>query len=144
MASRAEESGGPTPSVGKGSSRGGGRTEQVGGDRPSGGVKTDREGAERLLQMYLQVVKERIERFQYYPPIARRMGWEGEAVLQFRIGSDGRVGAIRLVRSSSSPYLDRTAREIVKSASPFPPPPPALVRNSPLIIKIPIRFILEE
>jgi protein TonB len=45
---------------------------------------------------------------------ARRMGAQGEVLLDVRVGVDGRVTDVRLKRSSGSDLLDRTAIETVR------------------------------
>ncbi|WP_297527651.1 energy transducer TonB [Thiohalobacter sp.] len=46
-----------------------------------------------------------------YPPLARRLGWEGDVVLGFRLHADGRIDDIRITRPSGHRLLDRSARE---------------------------------
>ena len=49
-----------------------------------------------------------------YPPMARRMGEEGEVRLDVHVGPDGSVLDVKLKRSSGSRLLDRTAIDTVK------------------------------
>ncbi|WP_272486979.1 energy transducer TonB [Zeimonas sediminis] len=49
-----------------------------------------------------------------YPMRARRMGDQGEVLLDVRVGADGRVTDVRLKRSSGSELLDRTAIDTVR------------------------------
>jgi protein TonB len=44
--------------------------------------------------------------------------------VSFVVRSDGDVSSVRLVRSSGSPDLDKTAVAIIRRAAPFPPIPP--------------------
>ncbi|HEY5633930.1 MAG TPA: energy transducer TonB, partial [Burkholderiaceae bacterium] len=49
-----------------------------------------------------------------YPPVARRLGEQGEVRLDVHVGPSGRVLDVRLKRSSGSDVLDQTAIETVK------------------------------
>ncbi|OQM77521.1 energy transducer TonB family protein [Manganibacter manganicus] len=54
---------------------------------------------------------------------ARRQA-DSNAQVSFVVRSDGDVSSVRLVRSSGSPDLDKTAVAIIRRAAPFPPIPP--------------------
>lgn len=49
-----------------------------------------------------------------YPSFSRRRGEEGRVLLEVYILPDGRVGEVRLKRSSGYPRLDAAAQEAVK------------------------------
>lgn len=49
-----------------------------------------------------------------YPMLARRMGEEGEVLLDVHVDRDGRVTEVRLRQSSGSDLLDRTAIDTVR------------------------------
>lgn len=49
-----------------------------------------------------------------YPMLARRMGEEGEVLLDVHVGRDGRVTEVRLRQSSGSDLLDGTAIDTVR------------------------------
>ena len=49
-----------------------------------------------------------------YPMLARRMGHQGEVLLDVHVERDGRVSEITLKQSSGSDLLDRTAIETVR------------------------------
>ena len=46
------------------------------------------------------------------------------AVVVFRVSANGALGALSLAQSSGSPKLDKAAMQMIRSAAPFPPPPP--------------------
>jgi protein TonB len=48
-----------------------------------------------------------------YPMQARRNNWEGVALLEIRIGPDGRVQKVSVVQSSGYPVLDRSAEKAI-------------------------------
>jgi protein TonB len=49
-----------------------------------------------------------------YPESARRRGIEGTVLLQMRITAQGRVEAVKVVRSAGYPELDESAIEAVR------------------------------
>jgi len=49
-----------------------------------------------------------------YPPLARRRGWEGTAIVRVRVASDGSVRAAELHKSSGYETLDREALRAAK------------------------------
>lgn len=54
-------------------------------------------------------IGEAVETYFYYPPLARRRGWEGEVVVGLRVDADGRISAIEVVASSGYRVLDSAA-----------------------------------
>ncbi len=54
-------------------------------------------------------IGEAVETYFYYPPLARRRGWEGEVVVAVRVDGDGRLSAIEVVASSGYRVLDSAA-----------------------------------
>jgi len=76
-----------------------------------------------------------------YPRIARRRGYEGIVVLKVEILSNGRVGEVRVKRSSGHHILDRSALKTVKKWKFIP----AKRGEDPIRIwaEIPIKFDLE-
>lgn len=93
---------------------------------------------ERFLKEHLQIIREILQKNTNYPPIARKMGWEGTVILSFRLCEDGKVEDIKVEKSSGFEVLDRSALEAVKRCSHMFPKPHAAVR-----VKVPIRFLLE-
>lgn len=45
----------------------------------------------------------------YYPRIARHRGWEGRVEIGLRVEANGRLSAIRVLRTSGFAVLDRAA-----------------------------------
>jgi periplasmic protein TonB len=52
-----------------------------------------------------------------------RVGARGTAILGFEIGTDGSLGAVRVLRSSGEAAVDAAAVDHLRRAAPFPPPP---------------------
>ena len=44
-----------------------------------------------------------------YPYIARRMKYQGKVTLSIEVKIDGKAGAVRIIESSGSPILDKSA-----------------------------------
>ncbi|RMF45064.1 MAG: energy transducer TonB [Deltaproteobacteria bacterium] len=51
----------------------------------------------------------------YYPPLAKRMGWQGKVLLRLSVKPDGRVGGVEVEKTSGYPLLDRSARKQVRT-----------------------------
>jgi len=49
-----------------------------------------------------------------YPPLARKMGYQGRLILRLLVSKEGKVARIKVVRSSGYSILDRTAIKTVK------------------------------
>jgi len=94
-----------------------------------------------LLSIYLAKVRHKIQESLRYPSIAKKMGLEGEAVVQFLIHSNGMVDAssIKIAKSSGKAILDRNAIDAVLDAIPFELPP-----KEELEIAIPVVFKLKS
>jgi protein TonB len=77
-----------------------------------------------------------------YPGAARQRGWEGDVLIAAEVRSDGRIGAIRIKRSSGYAALDDSALEAVRAWR-FEP---AKRMGSPVgaWVEIPIRFKLSS
>jgi len=78
--------------------------------------------AERTTLAYLDAVRLHIERAKRYPDAARRTGLQGEALVEFTIGEDGRTAGLRVKNGSGYALLDKEALATVLRANPFPAP----------------------
>lgn len=94
---------------------------------------------DELLLAYLSKVRQKIQESLRYPSMAKKMGTEGEAVVQFLIHANGMVDAssIKITKSSGKALLDRNAIEAVLEALPFELPP-----REEIEIKVPVVFKL--
>ena len=81
-------------------------------------------------------IKEIIEKNISYPPMARRMGWQGKVLVSFVVCRDGKVEDLRVVESSGHVQLDRNALETVRQVAPFPSPPIRVKLVLPVTYKI--------
>lgn len=84
-----------------------------------------------------------IAKHKSYPKIAQMRGWQGECLLDLKIDGSGNVLSASVKESSGHESLDNQALEMVRKASPFPPPPEAL-RGRSFNITVPVSFKLEN
>lgn len=92
-----------------------------------------------MLSLYLAKVRHKIQESLRYPSMAKKMGLEGEAVVQFLIHTNGMVdtSSIKIAKSSGKAILDRNAIDAVIEALPFEFPP-----REEIEIKVPVVFKL--
>jgi len=93
----------------------------------SAGAPSSPASRQEMEQHYVKAhfiyIKKIIEKNISYPPMARRMGWQGKVVVSFIVCSNGEVENLQVVESSGHIQLDRNALETVKQVGPFPSPP---------------------
>lgn len=89
------------------------------------------------LSLYLTNVRKKIQKNLVYPSMAKKMGLEGESLVQFDIEPNGAVNkaSLKIIKSSGTKILDTYALEAVLEAAPFENPP-----QEHLHISIPIVF----
>jgi protein TonB len=68
----------------------------------------------------LRTIRSQIERARVYPDAARRQGMQGIVEVRFRIGPEGSVEAVEIVRSSGHALLDQASIDTVRRAGPYP------------------------
>lgn len=81
-------------------------------------------------QDYFEMVRFKIESRKKYPEPARVRHIEGRVTVGFVLTAEGRTQAVAVVKSSGQSILDQAAVAAVKDASPFPPPPPGLFKET--------------
>lgn len=126
----AVESARPQAPPGRGAPAG----ESVRGQRQEGAAS--QEGYSEAMPRY------RENRPPVYPSTARQRGYEGDVLIAAEVRKDGRIGAVRVKRSSGYASLDDSALEAVKAWR-FEP---AKRMGSPVdaLVEIPIRFKLSS
>lgn len=130
------------------------KTEKGAKKKPSGKALasaregTDSAGGQRRkasgnasISNYVGQIAAKLQRQKRYPDGAKRRGVAGTVLISFTIAGSGAVTGSKLVRSSGAAELDREVRAMLDRASPFPPIPEEMGRNS-LTITVPIRFSL--
>jgi protein TonB len=68
----------------------------------------------------LAEIRRRIQAALVYPPIARWQDLQGDALVRFEIGAEGRAQGVHVVRSSGEPLLDAAAVRAVLAAGVLP------------------------
>lgn len=92
------------------------------------------------LQEFLRVVRSRLDAAKQYPLLARRLGQEGTAQLQFTITLAGETSNIHLAETSGWKALDQETVELVKRVGQFPAPP--MMWKEGVTIQVPVVFEL--
>ncbi len=93
---------------------------------------------ESFLRERLSVITDIVQRHINYPPIARRMGWEGKVLVSFVLEPNGDIRNLKVLKSSGYEVLDKEALDVIRrSYRDFPKPPVSVV------VKLPINFRLE-
>lgn len=69
----------------------------------------DDEAESRRANHLLSLLRTALDEYFVYPPLARKHGWQGTVYVGLRLNTNGDLGALRLVRSSGYPILDRDA-----------------------------------
>ena len=83
-------------------------------------VELDLAPRERSVAERIEEVRRRVQAAASYPPIARKRGVQGEALVSFEIASNGRAHSVVTLQSSGSGLLDRAALAAVERAAPLP------------------------
>jgi protein TonB len=93
---------------------------------------------ESFLKERLSVISNIVQKHINYPPVARRMGWEGKVLVSFVLEPNGDIRDLKVLKSSGYEVLDKEALDAIrKSYRDFPKPPVSVV------VKLPINFRLE-
>jgi protein TonB len=93
---------------------------------------------ESFLRERLSVITDIVQRHINYPPIARRMGWEGKVLVSFVLEPNGNIRDLKVLKGSGYEVLDKEALDAIRrSYRDFPKPPVSVV------VKLPINFRLE-
>jgi len=91
-----------------------------------------------FLKEKLSVISSIIQKNISYPPLARKMGWEGKVIICIHLRSDGTLEDVKIEKSSGYELLDRNALETVKKVAHLFPKPPVDV-----IVRLPVSYKLE-
>jgi len=97
----------------------------------------------RAMQTWIGEISAALERKKHYPAAAHARHDQGIAQISFTIDRQGRVIESRIVRSSGVPDLDEEALALLQRAQPFPPRPTPDTNGEPVILTVPIRFVLK-
>ena len=89
---------------------------------------------------YIALLRRRVQEALTYPSAARRRGMSGTVHLDISVEPSGRIGDVRVVRSSSHDLLDAAALDAVRTLRQVPFPPG--VRPRPVRVRLPVVFEL--
>ncbi len=89
---------------------------------------------------YLSHIRQRIENFKRYPPIARRLGEEGGMLFKVVIDKTGKLVRVDLLSSEASERLITAGQHAIQNAAPFDRLPDGWTDG--LTLRIPIRFTM--
>ncbi|WP_221763986.1 energy transducer TonB [Methyloradius palustris] len=84
-----------------------------------------------------------LARYKQYPKIAQMRGYQGDVLVDVQMDSNGNVTSSKIHQSSGYESLDNQALDMVKKASPLPPPP-VLLRGRSFNVLVPVSFHLQE
>ena len=90
---------------------------------------------------FAMLVREKIAAAKAYPASARARGFEGKVLISFTLNKNGRILDLAVHTSCGHALLDDAAVQAVRNASPFPPIPEKLGRES-IAFNLPISFTL--
>jgi periplasmic protein TonB len=102
------------------------------------GPQVEERTLDRRYQRYIQEVSQRVRRIREFPrSLALRLE-QGETIVQFVVGIDGRLGeGPRVMKSSGFEEFDAAAVRAVRRAAPFPPmPDPGSARPLPVSLRV--------
>lgn len=91
---------------------------------------------QEYVKAHFLYIKDEIQKSIFYPPLARKMGWEGRVVVSFVVCENGTASNIRVVESSGFALLDKNAVESIIKAVPFPSPPVKAELVVPIIYRL--------
>ena len=117
---------GTTSGSGKGGTGGGGTAEAGAGEKAKS----------RYLAEHFAFIRDKILQRVTYPPLARRMGWQGKVVLSFVINPNGTIKEPLVAQGSGHEILDQSALEALKGSTPFPQPPVEARITIPIAYKL--------
>lgn len=102
--------------------------------------KKTKAGSTKVAQeKFLDLLSRHIAKFQRYPRLAQRRGWEGKTVLNVKLTGEGDLILKNISISSGFKILDNEAIKMIDRAMPLPVPP-ELLKNKILTIYVPIKF----
>jgi protein TonB len=96
--------------------------------KSGGGAGKKNDGGSAAASKYPGLVQSKVTRAAKYPSKAK--GDDGEALVSFTVGANGKVVKVALARSSGNDALDNAALAAVDRAAPFPPIPEAAGRST--------------
>ena len=108
-------------------------------DARAPGPEVEQRMRDRRYQRYIQEIKKRVDKAKNFPKALALRLEQGETIVWFEIGTDGRFkDGPRVVKSSGFEEFDTAALQAVKQAAPFPPMPDG--HAQPLAVSMQVTF----
>ena len=84
-----------------------------------------------------------LENYKRYPGAAQQRRQEDVVYLRFTMDRNGKVLSWRIERSRGYALLDREVNELIRRASPLPPPPAEVIGNN-IEMVVPVEFFMRR
>ena len=110
---------------------------------PSGETDSSGQDLDAVRKGFSSSVWGKIVQAKYYPSLARKRGWEGKPIVEFKLARNGDLLSSAITLNSPYKILNEAALNAVKNAVPYPQIPEMLKMDS-IRFKLPISFILDE
>jgi TonB family protein len=110
---------------------------------PSGETDSSGQNLDAVRKGFSSSVWGKIAQAKYYPSLARKRGWEGKPIVEFKLARNGDLLSSAITLNSPYKILNEAALNAVKNAVPYPQIPERLKVDS-IRFKLPISFILDE
>jgi len=93
---------------------------------------------DRRYDRYKKEIEQRVNRMREFPRALALRLEQGETIIKFVVGTDGRIGeGPHIVKSSGFEEFDSAAVRAVQRAAPFPPMPnPGQARPLPVSLRV--------
>jgi len=108
---------------------------------PSAKKQNEKEQLDAIQEEYLNLLRNRIDRFKKYPLMARKGRQQGVVWVVFTLSKSGALQTCQLKKSCGYHLLDRAAIQAVQAAAPFSEVPPDIYLSESNFV-VPVRFIL--
>lgn len=110
---------------------------------PAGETNSSGQDLEAIRKGFSSSVWGKITQAKYYPSLARKRGWEGKPIVEFKLARNGDLLSSAITLTSPYKILNEAALNAVKNAVPYPQIPEMLKVDS-IRFKLPISFILDQ
>jgi len=108
-------------------------------DRDANAAEVQQRARARQYDRYYAELKQRVNRALEFPKALALRLEQGEAIVYFVVGTDGRLAdGPRVVKSAGFDEFDRAAVDAVRRAAPFPPTPTVRPINLPVTFDNPV------
>ncbi len=111
--------------------------------RSSGETDSSGQNLDAIRKGFSTSVWGKIAQAKYYPSMARKRGWEGKPIIEFKLARNGDLLSSAITLNSPYKILNEAALDAIKNAAPYPEIPDTLKVDS-IRFKLPISFILNE